>query len=419
MKSNYKPIGNYVKQVKLKNTDNSLTVEHLRGIRINKEFMPSVANVTGTDLSKYRVVKRYQFAYNPMHVGRDEILPISMLVDEEAIIVSPAYVIFEIIDTNELLPEYLMIWCRRSEFDRNAWFTTDSSVRGGFSWDDFCGLELPVPSIDKQKEIIKEYHTIEKRIKLNEQLNQKLEETAQTIYKEWFVDFEFPDENGKPYKSSGGKMVYNDELDMEIPDGWKVSNIANQIEYKKGYAFKPIDYVDSGVSIVRVSNLTNNSININECYFIDTNQAEEYKQYKLKTNDIIIATVGSWANNPASVVGKVIKVPSIANGFLLNQNTVRLRTKDNRLQEYLYQHLKTKQYSEYVITGAQGSANQASVTLNHLFEYSFLVPDNNIIQKLYTTFNAINTKINIMNKENNSLLKLKEILLSKMATIKG
>jgi len=160
MRENYKPIGNYVKQVKLKNKDNSLSVEHLRGIRINKEFMPSVANVIGTDLFKYRVVKQYQFAYNPMHVGRDEILPISMLTDEEAIIVSPAYVIFEVVDTSGLLPEYLMIWCRRSEFDRNAWFTTDSSVRGGFSWDDFCGLELPVPSIDKQKEIVKEYHTI-------------------------------------------------------------------------------------------------------------------------------------------------------------------------------------------------------------------------------------------------------------------
>ncbi len=119
MQSNYKPIGDYVKQVKLKNKDNSLTVEHLRGIRINKEFMPSVANVTGTDLSKYRVVKQYQFAYNPMHVGRDEILPISMLRDEGVIIVSPAYMIFEIVDTSELLPEYLMIWCRRSEFDRN------------------------------------------------------------------------------------------------------------------------------------------------------------------------------------------------------------------------------------------------------------------------------------------------------------
>ena len=95
--------------------------------------MPSVANTTGTDLSKYKVVSKGQFAYNPMHVGRDEVLPISLLMDNEPIIVSPAYVVFEIIDTQELDSEYLMMWCRRPEFDRNVWFTTDSSVRGGFS----------------------------------------------------------------------------------------------------------------------------------------------------------------------------------------------------------------------------------------------------------------------------------------------
>ncbi|RAJ16373.1 restriction endonuclease subunit S [Olleya aquimaris] len=186
MKSNYKPLGNYIKQIKKKNTDGSVSV--LKGIRINKEFMESVANIQGTDLSRYRVVEKYQFAYNPMHVGRDEILPISVLLEDEPIIVSPAYVVFEILDHNELDPEYLMMWCRRSEFDRNVWFTTDSSVRGGFSWESLCELELPIPSIEKQREIVAEYNTIVNRIKLNETLNQKLEDTAQALYKHWFVD---------------------------------------------------------------------------------------------------------------------------------------------------------------------------------------------------------------------------------------
>lgn len=186
MLSNYRKIGKFVKQISTRNIDLSIT--DLKGININKEFMQSVANVNGTDLSKYRVVAKEQFAFNPMHVGRDEVLPISMLEQDEKVIVSPAYVVFEIIDKDELDPEYLMMWCRRPEFDRNAWFTTDNSVRGGFSWDDFCDMELPVPSIEKQREIVKEYNTIVNRIKLNEQLNQKLEETAQAIYKQWFID---------------------------------------------------------------------------------------------------------------------------------------------------------------------------------------------------------------------------------------
>ena len=244
MRSSYKHIGKYVKQVNLRNKD--LSVTNLQGIRINKVFMPSVANTYGTDLSKYKVVSRKQFAFNPMHVGRDEVLPISMLEDEGSVIVSPAYVVFEVKDENELLPEYLMMWCRRPEFDRNAWFTSDSSVRGGFSWKDFCEMELPIPSPEKQREIVKEYHTIVNRIKLNEQLNQKLEETAQAIYKQWFVDFEFPisaehaaaigrpELEGKPYKSSGGEMVYNEELDQEIPKGWETGSFTSVIQFGGG-----------------------------------------------------------------------------------------------------------------------------------------------------------------------------------------
>jgi type I restriction enzyme S subunit len=230
MRSHFKRIGDYVAQVKLKNTDGAIS--SLKGININKHFMPSVANVNGTDLSTYRVVKKNQFAFNPMHVGRDEVLPISMLEDDEPIIVSPAYVVFQVKDEKELLPSYLMLWCRRSEFDRNAWFMTDNSVRGGFSWVDFCNMELPVPPIEKQREIVREYNVVNDRIALNEQLSQKLEDTAQAIYKDWFVDFEFPiskeyaesvgkpELEGKPYKSSGGKMEYNKDLERDIPKAW-------------------------------------------------------------------------------------------------------------------------------------------------------------------------------------------------------
>lgn len=249
MRSHYKRIGDYVTQIKLKNTDDSISL--LKGININKHFMPSVANINGTDLSKYRVVKKNQFAFNPMHVGRDEVLPISMLEDDEPIIVSPAYVVFEVKDEEELLPAYLMMWCRRSEFDRNAWFMTDNSVRGGFSWADFCDMELPIPSPEKQREIVREYNVVNDRITLNAQLTQKLEESAQAIYKQWFVDFEFPiskeyaqsigkpELEGKPYKSSEGEMVFCDEIDKDIPVVSKIRNLGDLIEsVSKTHDFK-------------------------------------------------------------------------------------------------------------------------------------------------------------------------------------
>lgn len=235
MKSHYKRIGDYVTQIKLKNTDGSIS--SLKGININKHFMPSVANVNGTDLSKYRVVKKNQFAFNPMHVGRDEVLPISMLEDDEPIIVSPAYVVFEVKDEKELLPAYLMMWCRRSEFDRNAWFMTDNSVRGGFSWVDFCDMKLPVPSITKQREIVREYKIMESRIALHEKNIVELDCLIETLYKRWFVDFDFPITQeyaditckpelvGRPYKSSGGEMAFNENFNIDIPKLWESTTV--------------------------------------------------------------------------------------------------------------------------------------------------------------------------------------------------
>ena len=265
MRSHYKRIGDYVTQIKLKNTDNSIS--SLKGININKHFMPSVANINGTDLSKYRVVKKNQFSFNPMHVGRDEVLPISILEIDTAIIVSPAYIVFEVKDEEELFPEYLMMWCRRSEFDRNAWFTTDNSVRGGFSWTDFCDMEFPVPSIEKQREIIHEYNVVNDRIALNEQLTQKLENTALAIYKQWFVDYEFPiskeyaefigqpELEGKPYQSSGGEMEYSESLGINYPKIWAVKTIADICEVINGRAYKDGEYRESGTKIIRIQNL--------------------------------------------------------------------------------------------------------------------------------------------------------------------
>ena len=147
---------------------------NLLGISIDKYFMPSVANVIGTDLSSYKVVSVDQFACNPMHVGRDEKMPVALYMQEDSSIVSPAYFVFEVIDSNEILPEYLMLWFRRKEFDREVWFHTDGSVRGGILWEELCELTVPVPSIAEQQEIVDAYNDIERRIALKRKINDNL-----------------------------------------------------------------------------------------------------------------------------------------------------------------------------------------------------------------------------------------------------
>ena len=172
MKSNYDVLGNHIRLIDRRNSD--LITEQVLGINIDKFFMPSVANVIGTDLSKYKLIQKGNFACNPMHVGRDERLPVALYTSDEPAIVSPAYFMFEIIDETVLNAEFLMMWFRRAEFDRVCWLHTDGSVRGGITWDDLCRLEIPVPPIDEQIKIVTSYKAITERIEIKKQINDNL-----------------------------------------------------------------------------------------------------------------------------------------------------------------------------------------------------------------------------------------------------
>ena len=184
MKSNYDALGNYIRLVDTRNTD--FVTEQVLGINIDKYFMPSVANVIGTDLSKYKLITKGKFACNPMHVGRDERLPVALYTEDEPAIVSPAYFMFEIIDSSILNEDYLMMWFRRPEFDRLCWLRTDGSVRGGIPWDDICRMKVPVPPLDEQIEIVQSYQAITDRIALKKQINDNLEAQASAIYHSMF-----------------------------------------------------------------------------------------------------------------------------------------------------------------------------------------------------------------------------------------
>ena len=186
MKSNYDILGNHIRLIDTRNRE-SIT-DRVLGINIDKFFMPSVANVIGTDLSKYKLITKGKFACNPMHVGRDERLPVALYDEEEPAIVSPAYFMFEVIDNSILNEDYLMMWFRRPEFDRICWLHTDGSVRGGITWDDICRLELPIPPIENQLGIVNSYKAITERIALKQKINDNLEATAQAYFDSLFFD---------------------------------------------------------------------------------------------------------------------------------------------------------------------------------------------------------------------------------------
>lgn len=182
MKERYRLLGDFIRQVDVRNTDGK--EENLLGVSVQKMFIPSIANTVGTDFTKYKVVKRGQFTYIPDTSRRGDKIGIALLTDYDEGLVSNIYTVFEVKDENELLPEYLMLWFSRPEFDRYARFKSHGSVREIMDWDEMCKVELPVPSIDKQRSIVKAYQTITERIELKRRINDNLEDAAAAIYKE-------------------------------------------------------------------------------------------------------------------------------------------------------------------------------------------------------------------------------------------
>ena len=179
MKSNYKQLGQYIQQVDVRNKD--LSIQNLLGVSIEKKFIPSIANIVGTDLSNYKIVRKGQFAYGPVTSRNGEKISIAYL-DGDDCIISSSYTVFEVVNKGELYPEYLMLWFSRQEFDRYARYKSHGSVREIFDWGELCMVELPVPDIDKQKNIVKAYKAINDRIEIKNKINRYLEAMAQTIY---------------------------------------------------------------------------------------------------------------------------------------------------------------------------------------------------------------------------------------------
>ena len=183
MVKGYKILGNYIRLVDERNRD--LAVTKLLGVSISKKFIPSIANIVGTDLSNYKIVRTGQFAYGPVTSRNGEKISIAYL-DEEDCIISSSYTVFEVENKEELDPEYLMLWFSRQEFDRYARYKSHGSVREIFDWNELCMVELPVPDIEKQRRIVKAYKTITDRIDLKQKINDNLEATASAMFKERF-----------------------------------------------------------------------------------------------------------------------------------------------------------------------------------------------------------------------------------------
>lgn len=354
MELKYKSIGNYIHLIDNRNTDLGCT--KLVGLTVEKKFIPSVANIIGTDLSKYKVIKKNQFACSLMQVSRDGKIPVAMFREDSAIM-SPAYPMFEVNDENELMPEYLEMYLSRSEFDREAVFYAIGGVRGSLEWSDFCDMQLPVPPIEEQRRIVSEYQTVERRIANNEALIQKLEETAQAIYHHTFVE----------------------GIDEEnLPEGWRKGCLEDIANFSNGKAIKP--------SVGCIPVYGGNGI----IGFTEENNAE---------NVIVIGRVGA---NCGCVYYNEAKC-------WVNDNSIKGTSKDGH-NGYLFFLLKSLELNK--VSEGSGQPLLTQTILNGL---SFSIPDSETIIDFNKFATRILRYIDILIEENSHLRTLLSLLTSKLS----
>ncbi|MFD1204294.1 restriction endonuclease subunit S [Sporosarcina contaminans] len=395
MKSNYKRLGDYIREINIRNVELKEVI--LLGVSIQKEFIPSIANTIGTNMKTYKLVKRGQFAYGPVTSRNGDRISIALLEDYKEAMISQSYTCFEVINNNELLPEYLMMWFKRPEFDRYARYISHGSVREIFSWEDMCNVELPIPSIEEQRKIVKEYNVIENRIKLNNQFVLKLEETAQTIYNQWFVNFEFPDENCMPYKSNGGKMEFNETINKEIPKGWKVGSLKDISQYINN---KILLEKLTTKNYISTENMLPNRGGVVESQKIpNVNKVNEFK-----TGNILISNIRPYF--------KKIWMATFNGGC--SNDVLCLGTNNDIFSKFLYYTLERDDFFDYVMAGSKGTKMPRG-DKDWIMNYPLILPDEKVLNHYNKVISSFITIQESKRKENNLLDNFKTVHLSILA----
>lgn len=374
----YKRLGDYIRLVDVRNRD--LKVTNLLGVSVSKEFIPSIANIIGTDISVYKIVERGQFVYIADTSRRGDKIAIALLENYDKAIISQAYTVFEVIDHNALSPEYLMMWFKRPEFDRYARFKSHGSVREIFDWNELCDVLLPVPSIEEQRRIVSEYQTVEQRIQNNEQLIKKLEETAQAIYNHTFV--EGIDEENLP---KGWRTGTIGDFCKEMKSGGTPSRNKNEYWNKNDYP-----WLKSGE--------VHNNIIVNIEEFISQAGLDNSSAKIIPQGTVIMAMYGATA----------AQVAYLCCDAATNQACCNMICNSKEDAAYLFFHLLANQ--EEIKKLANGGA-QENLSQELIAQQPILIFNDKEIKSLFVP--VLNNLI-LLYKENLKLTALQSLLLAKM-----
>ena len=364
MKEGYRLLGDFIQPVDERNRD--LKVDYLLGVSISKQFIPSIANIVGTDLSSYKIVRTGQFAYGPVTSRNGEKISIALLQDKDCII-SSSYTVFEVTDNERLDPEYLMLWFSRPEFDRYTRYMSHGSVREIFDWDELCKVELPVPSIEKQRGIVTAYNTITDRIELKRKINDNLAAQMRAYFKEYTAN----------NASITGKLK-----DYSVM----------QYGYTETATTEPV-----GPKFLRITDIAQNYIDWNGVPYCPISE-ENHEKYVLSEGDVVVARTGATVGY-AKMVGRNIP-DSVFASFL-----VRIRPIDDEYRYYFGLAITSAEFLNFVQTNAGGSAQpQANPPL--LGEFELSIPNKQSLPEFNT---KISSFLGVIESNETEISKLHEV----------
>ena len=359
----YKRIGDYIHLINNRNKD--LAITNLLGVNISKNFMPSVANTSGVDLSKYKIIRKGQFATNIMHVNRDEILPVGLYENDEPAIVSPAYMTFEVNDESELMPEFLMMEFQRPEFDRMAWNYCDSSVRGGLEWERFCEMQIPIPHIDEQRKYVALY----KGLLTNQKTYQSSLADLQLICDTYIENLI----NTEKTKALGEYIEQSDERNRDL-----------QVTFLQG--------VSTSKVLIETKANTN---------------GVDFSTYKVvRTGEFVYVADTSRRGDKIALAMNSSK-PCIVSGIY---TVFRVNKPKELLSEYLYLWFSRPEFDRYARFHSWGSARE-TFDWTDMCNVKLPIPNIKIQEAIVTIYHALETRKRINEQLKNSIKPLCPVLM--------
>lgn len=383
MRTDYKVLGDYIQLVDRRNRD--LAITNLLGVSIEKRFIPSIANIIGTDLSSYKVVQTGQFAYGPVTSRNGEKISIAYL-DGEDCIISSSYTVFEVVKKDELDPEYLMLWFSRPEFDRYARYKSHGSVREIFDWDELCMVELPVPAIEEQRNIVKAYKAITDRIALKKRINDNLEATALSIYKCFFVD----------YIPFGGSQ----------PSSWKevtVDDIASDVICGKTPPTADPQNYGGTIPFITIPDMHGSVYTTSTARFLSEKGASTQPGKMLPANSVCVSCIAS--------VGLVCLT---AEPSQTNQQINSIICKEQISPFYVYTKMTT--LNEYLKQLGAGGSTTLNINKTLFGQIPILLPDEASMKEYHNKVEPLFSSIRENQYEIQHLESLKHLLLSQLSS---